>query len=232
MDAVLRLRGVAWCDGFQWRSTRGGRRNLASSELINQAANGAFSFEPFRLPRLLRSFHFDPQQFQLSLKLINDSCAGPSSEFFFAAGEILFQITAIAAELLLAICQFSGCRLDFVSFRKQLQPLTFKIGRHIMSRLLQTRPRRLRCHGIANQCVPSFFNDKSLLENLRLSLIQLGTKTSQSLRTVFEPTGKFSERGFLLTNAALAIFDITHDGLTFLFTALLLQPQVREHGIA
>jgi hypothetical protein len=65
-----------------------------------------------------------------------------------------------------------------------------------------------------------------LFKDFRLRLVELRTQASESLGAFFQASGEFCEPGFLLTYTPLTIFNVTHYGVTFLFAALLLQPQV------
>jgi hypothetical protein len=115
------------------------------------------------------------------LELVDDGGVGAEFEFFFAAGEVLFEVSSIAAEFLLAFGEFGGSRLDFVAFGEELESLAFEVGGDVMACLFKSSAGSFRGDCIADESVAGFFDDESLFEYFRLCLVKFGAESSESL---------------------------------------------------
>lgn len=159
----------------------GGGGEFAGGELFDEVSDGAFGFDSFGLPGFVGAIDLFFELLDGCLELVDNGAAGAKFEFFFAAGEVLFEVSAVASEFLLSFGEFGGGGFDFVTFGEELQSLAFEVGGDVMSCLFEASACNFGGDGIADECVAGFFDDETLFEDFGLCLVEFGAEASESL---------------------------------------------------
>jgi hypothetical protein len=146
--------------------------HLARRNLTQEISNRVFRFQTFFVPAIPEFHDLRLQHVNRCGLILNNGVRRTRRMLLFASGKPLFQLGTISTELLLTLGHITCGFFDFISISINLHTQTIKEGLNIAASLLQSCASDLRRDTVTDKIGSSFFNNQTLLQNLRLSLIQ------------------------------------------------------------